>query len=115
MANFQKQEYAQAQRGLAAALERDPNDAKSHYNLGRVLWAQGGAQNAERVLEAYGNAIQLDPTLAAPWRDAGLVFYELRDVNRAAQAFERYLQLAPDAPEAPKIRAFLNAIRVPLQ
>ena len=115
MANFQKQEYAQAQRGLAAALERDPNDAKSHYNLGRVLWAQGGAKNAERVLEAYGNAIQLDPTLAAPWRDAGLVFYELRDVNRAAQAFERYLQLAPDAPEAPKIRAVLNAIRVPPQ
>jgi hypothetical protein len=27
----------------------------------------------------------------------------------------RYLQLAPDAPEAPKIKAFLNAIRSPLQ
>jgi predicted Zn-dependent protease len=111
MANFQKQEYAQAQRGLADSVERNPNDAKAHYNLGRVLWAQGGAKEAERVLEAYGNAIQLDPTLAEPWRDAGLVFYELRDVNRAAKAFERYLQLAPDAPEAPKVRAFLNAMR----
>ena len=27
------------------------------------------------------------------------------------RAFERYLQLAPDAPEGPKIRAFLNALR----
>jgi predicted Zn-dependent protease len=115
MANFQSQEYSRAQRGLAAALDRNPNDANTHHNLGRVLWAQGGVQNAERVLEAYGNAIQLDPTLAAPWRDAGLVFYELRDVNRAAQAFERYLQLAPDAPEGPKIKAFLNAMRAPLQ
>jgi predicted Zn-dependent protease len=114
MANFKKQEYSQAQRGLAAALERNPNDAQTHYNLGRVLWAQGGAQNAERVLDAYGSAIQLDPTLAEPWRDAGLVFYELRDVNRAAQAFERYLQLAPNAPEAPKIKAFLNAVRAPV-
>lgn len=114
-ANFQKQEYAQAARGLAEAVERNPNDARAQYDLGRVLWAQGGAKNAERVLEAYGSAIQADPTLAEPWRDAGLVFYELRDVNRAAKAFERYLQLAPDAPEGPKIRAFLNAMQAPLE
>jgi regulator of sirC expression with transglutaminase-like and TPR domain len=88
MSNFQNQQYGRAQRG---------------------------AQNAERVLEEYAAAVQLDPNLAAPRRDIGPVFYELRDVSRAAQAFERYLQLAPDAPEAPKIRAFLNAIRVPPQ
>jgi predicted Zn-dependent protease len=113
MANFQSQEYSKAQRGLAAALERNPNDASAHYNLGRVLWAQGGERNAEEVLEAYAAAVQLDPNMAAPWRDIGVVFYELRDVNRAAKAFERYLQLAPDAPEAPKIKAFLNAMRAP--
>ena len=37
----------------------------------------------------------------------------MRDVNRAAKAFERYLQLAPDAPDAAKIRAFVNAVRQP--
>jgi regulator of sirC expression with transglutaminase-like and TPR domain len=111
MANYQSQEYGKAQRGLAAALDRNPNDANAHHNMGRVLWAQGGARNAEQVLEAYGNAIQLDPTLPGPWRDAGIVFYELRDVNRAAQAFDKYLQLAPDAPEATKIRAFLQLVR----
>ena len=114
MANFQNQQYGQAQRGLADALERNPNDASAHYNMGRVLWAQGGAQNAQRALEEYAAAVQLDPTMAAPWRDIGLVFYEVKDVNRAAQAFERYLQLAPDAPEAPKLRAFLNAVRAPV-
>jgi predicted Zn-dependent protease len=111
MANFQKQEYAQAGRALAAAVERNPNDAKARYNLGRVLWAQGGVQNAERVLEELSAAAQLDPTFAAPWRDIGIVFYELRDGNRAVQALEQYLQLAPDAPEGPKIRAFVNAMR----
>jgi predicted Zn-dependent protease len=111
MANFHSQEYGRAQRGLAEALERNPNDAKAHYNLGRVLWAQGGTQNAQKVLESFGNAVEADPTLADPWRDAGLVFYELRDTNRAAQAFERYLQLAPDAPEGPKIRAFLAQVK----
>jgi tetratricopeptide (TPR) repeat protein len=112
VANFQSQEYARAQRGLVAALDRNPNDANAHYNLGRVLWAQGGAKNAEPALEEFATAVQLDPKLAAPWRDIGSVFYELRDVNRAALAFERYLQLAPDAPEAPRIKALLNAVRV---
>ena len=113
VANLQSQEYARAQRGLAAQIDRNPNDANAHYNMGRVLWAQGGVRNAEQVLEAFANAIQLDPKFAAPWQGAGLVLYELRDVNRAAAAFERYLQLAPDAPDAPKIRAFVNAVRQP--
>jgi regulator of sirC expression with transglutaminase-like and TPR domain len=111
MANFEQQEYAQAARSLAAAIDSNPNDAKAHYNLGRVLWAQGGAENARKVLESFGNAIEADPTLAEPWRDAGVVFYELHDTNRAAQAFERYLELAPDAPEGPKIRAFLSQVK----
>jgi predicted Zn-dependent protease len=110
-ANMQGQEYARAQRGLAAALERNPNDPQAHYDMGRVLWAQGGAQNAEQVLESFSNAIQLDPKMPGPWHDAGIVFYELRDVNRAAKAFERYLQLEPNAPDAPKINAFLKAVR----
>jgi regulator of sirC expression with transglutaminase-like and TPR domain len=46
-------------------------------------------------------------------RDAGIVLYQMRDPNRAAQAFEQYLELAPDAPEAPTIRAFLQVVRNP--
>ena len=111
MANFESQNYGRAERALAEAVERNPQDANAYYNHARVLWAQGGVQNAERVLEQLGTAVQLDPSLPGPWRDAGVVFYELRDVNRAAGAFERYLQLAPDAPEAPKLRAFVNSVR----
>jgi predicted Zn-dependent protease len=98
MANLQSQEFARAGRALAAALDRNPNDANAHYQMGRLLWEQGGPKNAQQVLDAFGNAIQLAPTFALPWRDAGLVLYELRQVNHAAKAFERYLQLAPDAP-----------------
>ena len=112
MKDFQNQEYARAGRGLAAAVERNPNDANARYNLGRVLWAEGGARNAERVLEEFVAALQLQPTMAPAWRDLGLVFYELRDIGRATRAFEQYLQLAPDAPDAAKFRAFVNAVRI---
>ena len=111
LANYQKKEFAQAARSLQAQVDRNPQDAAARYNLGRVLWAQGGAQNAEAVLEHYAAAVQLDPTMAEPWRDIGVVFYELRDMRRAGMALDKYLQLAPNAPEAPKIRAFLEVLR----
>jgi len=111
MANYQKKEFAQAARSLQAQVDRNPQDATARYNLGRVMWAQGGAQSAETVLEHYAAAVQLDPTMAEPWRDIGVVFYELRDMRRAGMALDKYLQLAPNAPEAPKIRAFLEVLR----
>jgi predicted Zn-dependent protease len=111
VANLQKKEFAQAKRSLANTLDRNPQDATAHYNMGRVLWAEGGARNAQEVLEHFAAAVKLAPNAAAPWRDIGVVFYELRDMNRAAMAFENYLKLAPDSPEAPKIRAFLEVLK----
>jgi predicted Zn-dependent protease len=111
VANLEAQEFAKAERALTQALERNPNDPVAHHNLARVLWGQGGAQNAERVLNELGAAIQLDPKMAAPWKDAGMIFYELRDAGKAAQAFERYLQLEPNAPDAAKLQAFIKNVR----
>jgi predicted Zn-dependent protease len=111
-ANVQNQEFTRAGKALAAALDRNPNDANAHYQMGRLLWAQDKVANAQAALDEFGTAIQLDPNFALPWRDAGVILYEARQVNHAAKAFDRYLQLAPDAPEAPQIRAFLQSIRV---
>jgi predicted Zn-dependent protease len=111
VANLESQEYAKAERALSLALERNPNDAQAHHNLARVLWGQGGARNAERVLNELGAAIQIDPSMAAPWKDAGMIFYELRDAGRAAKAFERYLQLEPNAPDAAKLQAFIRTVQ----
>ena len=113
MANYESKEYGQAARGLQSVVERSPGDARAHYNLGRVLWAQGGEQNAQQAMDEFAAAIQADPTMAEPWRDAGIVFYKMNDMNRAAQAFDRYVQLAPDAPDTPKIQAFLGMLRNP--
>ena len=111
LANLESQEFAKAERALTQSLERNPNDPVAHHNLARVLWGQGGAQNAERVLNELGAAIQLDPKMAAPWKDAGMIFYELRDAGKAAKAFERYLQLEPNAPDAAKLQAFIRTVQ----
>jgi len=112
-AHEKREKLETAQRGLADSLQRNPNDAAAHHEMARVLWAQGGEKNAEAVLQHMAAAIQLEPTTPAPWRDIGLVLASMGDANRAAQAFDRYLQLAPDAPEGPKLREFLDAVRQP--
>jgi predicted Zn-dependent protease len=114
-AEAKRQELGQMQRGLADSLQRNPNDAAAHHQMAKVLWMQGGEQNAQQVLQHMAAAIQLQPAEPAPWRDIGLVLASMGDANRAAQAFDQYLQLAPNAPEAPKLREFVAAVRQPAQ
>jgi beta-barrel assembly-enhancing protease len=109
--NAQRQNYGVAANALQEQIERNPEDATAYYNHAKVLWEQGGAKNAQQVLDQLATAIDLNPKLPDPWRAAGVVFYELRDVNRAAQAFERYVQLAPNAPDAPKLKAFVAQVK----
>lgn len=110
-ANERREKLATAQRGLTDALQRNPNDAAAHHEMAKVLWLQGGQQNAQPVMEHMAAAIQLEPTKPEPWRDIGLVLVRMGDNTRGAQAFERYLQLAPNAPEAPQLREFITAVR----
>jgi hypothetical protein len=53
---------------------------------------------------------QSNPGHAAAWRVMGLVYEKLGDKTNARGAFQRYLQLAPTAPDAPSIRQHLEAL-----
>ncbi len=52
----------------------------------------------------------IDPAAAAPYRQLGLLYYDEKDVARAAEAFRRYLALRPDAPDAPRIAEYLATL-----
>jgi tetratricopeptide (TPR) repeat protein len=74
MANFQQQEYAQAVRSLAAAIESNPNDARAHYSLGRVLWAQGGAGRGSRCCRSGRQAVTPTARASRPPQKASTVW-----------------------------------------
>ena len=52
--------------------------------------------------------IQASPGYAPPWRVIGLIYEKSGDRAGARSAFEKYLQLAPGAPDAPSIRDRLD-------
>ncbi|MGE0682542.1 MAG: SirB1 family protein [Candidatus Binatia bacterium] len=60
-----------------------------------------------RALNAIDRIVLVDPTLATEFRDRGAVQQRLGHLQAATQDFRRYLQMAPQAPDAEAIRGML--------
>jgi regulator of sirC expression with transglutaminase-like and TPR domain len=58
----------------------------------------------------YREAVRLLPREAAGFRGLGLVSARLGDPRTAREALQRYLELAPAAPDAAAIRARLTSL-----
>ncbi|HEU5197399.1 MAG TPA: tetratricopeptide repeat protein [Methylomirabilota bacterium] len=97
----------QLERVAAAA----PDEPRLHLYYGELhrLEAQRAGSAAARDValvqarSAYERALVLDPALAEAHRQLGLLYYAMRDLERARGELERYLVLAPSAPDRTRI------------
>ena len=105
--DYHRKEYNSAAKYFSQSLQKDPNDAVAHLYMGKIILDTGGPQSADRALEAYKTAARLEPKYADPYREMGLLFYRVDDPGAAVEAFETYLQMKPNAPEAREIRAYI--------
>ena len=62
-------EVAQAERSFQAALDREPEFAEAHYQLGKLRFRDGQYDEAERLFE---RAVQLDPSSGQAYYSWGL-------------------------------------------
>jgi tetratricopeptide (TPR) repeat protein len=95
---------ASAQR----AVEINGGLADAHYQRGLVLAKRedwGGAA------EAFDRVSQLEPMHAYAYYYAGLMHYRASRPDLMAVRFERFLKLAPDAPERPEVTQIMRTIR----
>lgn len=79
------------------ALDRYPQEAELHNNLGVALYEAGLLQEAETHL---ATAIQLQPQMAAPQLNLGLVRRRQDRLSEALDLFKQATQLDPDSFEA---------------
>ena len=104
----------QLERIAAAA----PDEPRLHLYYGELhrLEAQREASAAAREVSlvqarsAYERALALDPALAEAHRALGLLYYSVRDLERARGALERYLVLAPSAPDRARIGEYVTEL-----
>jgi beta-barrel assembly-enhancing protease len=95
-----------------AALERvialAPADAKAYFYLGELYRKQRkDPDDVDNAIAAYQKAAEYDSSYAEPQRSLGLLYYTSGKKAEARQAFERYLQLKPNAEDRPQVREYL--------
>jgi len=87
---------------LTAGLRRFPKSLELRFLLAGAREAQGDAEGA---LEAYREALALDPRLAWAHEGVGRAFARRGDYGAAAQSFTRALELQPDRISALRLLA----------
>jgi predicted Zn-dependent protease len=116
--DIRAERFALAARALDRVLAGAPADALAHLSYGdlrrlqsqRAAAAEARASAAQQAEAHYARAIELDPALAAPHRQLGLLYYAQNDIARARVALETYLALAPTAPDAARIAEYVREL-----
>lgn len=82
--------------------------AEAHFQLGLALAKRedwGGAA------DAFDRSVELNSSLAYGHYYGGLMHYRAGRPARMANSFERFLQLAPEAPERPEVLQIMRTVR----
>ncbi len=108
--------FALARTQIDRALAVAPADAPAHVAEGEILRLEAQRRPADaaalvaRARGAYERAAALDPALAEPYRQLGVLYYQAGARAEARAAWERYLEISPDAADAPRIREYLSGL-----
>jgi tetratricopeptide (TPR) repeat protein len=97
--HLSRKEHADARSRFERAIEIDPDEVDSHYQLGRIARTEG------RLSEAIGNfgeVVTRDDAHAQHevWREIGATYLAAGQYADAQEALERFLDKRPSDPEA---------------
>ena len=82
--------------------------AYASYQLGHVLTFQ---REYGPAAETFDRAAELNPSFAYAYYYAGMSYREVSRIDLMAIRFERFLELAPEAPERTRIQAIMRTVR----
>lgn len=109
IALLNKREFAAAETQLRQALGKNPAAPTAHMYLGIALINLLKYDEAEKELQ---RAIETGGTsLSQAHYYLGGIYWHKQDYKRAAEELETYLKLAPNAPDAARIRATIKDLR----
>ncbi|MEW5979667.1 MAG: caspase family protein [Acidobacteriota bacterium] len=100
--------WKEAEREYQSILETDSTDILARIGLIRLLRARGRLPEAEvQALELAGQ----NPGYPPAFVELGLIYDVQGEHAKAADAFQRYLELAPGAPDQATVQALIDKNR----
>ena len=108
----------EAQAAYDAAAKTNPAQAATYYQNEAILMYQT-ASNLPATLAAADKAIAADPNKPVPYYFKGQALVQNATVDKAGkivpppgciEAYEKYLELAPDGPLAPEVKQVLEGM-----
>jgi len=91
-----------------AALELEPDDAMTRYNMGVIMINGNNREGGIRKLE---EAIELQPEYPLAYKELGYAYAGTADYAKAVEALEKYIEQSPDAEDAPQVQDFIVALK----
>jgi tetratricopeptide (TPR) repeat protein len=109
IANVLMKRYGEAAPILRKALKKNDQSAVAHYFLGQALANLGFFEQAEKELLA---SVELGKEEMKEAHRLLAIIYTSRGARKqAADELEAYLKLAPDAPDAEKLKDMIRQLR----
>lgn len=106
---FDSERFDEAARWYTTALEVDPRDVNVSTDLGIVYYY---TNQPDKALEQFERSLAIDPRHSKTLLNVGVVrAWGKQDLDGAARAWERVIEVAPDSEEAARAKQGLDGIR----
>ena len=106
---FDGERFDEAARWYVAALEIDPKNVNVSTDLGIAYYY---TNQPDRALQQFERSLALDPRHSKTLLNVGVVrAWGKQDLEGAAKAWERVIEVAPNSEEAARARQGLEGIR----
>lgn len=106
---FDAEQYVESARWYEEALKLDPNDPNVSTDLGIAYYYQN---QPDRALQQFDRSLAIDPKHSKTLLNIGVVrAWGKQDLDGAAKAWEKVIEVAPDSEEAKRAKQGLEGIR----
>ena len=106
-----EQQYGRARESLEKYLLVRPGSPEAYFLIGESYRRENPrGPDFTQSREAYETALQQDSGYADAYKELGMAYRQQRMNGEALEAFEQYLALAPEAPDAGIIRGYMEGL-----
>jgi tetratricopeptide (TPR) repeat protein len=104
---IKKQNYTSAETQLNQALQKDPNCAEAYFHRGLL---RGFQKKLDLAIADLEKCLQIKGNHAYAHYQLGLAYNQKGRKDLMILHFQKFLYLAPEAPEAPQVKSLLSRV-----